>query len=66
MAMKLISHSMGLAFHHYILTCQVRARGCILPLDCILDACYEKRVSFVRPNPKFGAKLAIIRKNEPF
>jgi len=27
---------------------------------------YEKSVSFVRPNPKFGAKLVIIRKNKPF
>jgi hypothetical protein len=25
---------------------------------------YEKSVSFVRANPKFGAKLAIIWKNE--
>jgi hypothetical protein len=25
---------------------------------------YEKSVSFVRPNPKFGAKLAIIWQNE--
>jgi hypothetical protein len=25
---------------------------------------YEKSVSFVRPNPKFGAKLAIIWENE--
>jgi len=27
---------------------------------------YEKSVSFVRPNPKFGAKLAIIWENEQF
>jgi hypothetical protein len=27
---------------------------------------YEKSVSFVRPNPKFGAKLAIILENEHF
>jgi len=27
---------------------------------------YEKSVSFVRPNPKFGAKLAIIWENEHF
>jgi hypothetical protein len=27
---------------------------------------YEKSVSFVRPNPKFGAKLAIIWGNEHF
>ena len=27
---------------------------------------YEKSVSFVRANPKFGVKLAIIRKNEHF
>jgi len=27
---------------------------------------YEKSVSFVRPNPKFGAKLAIILGNEHF
>ena len=27
---------------------------------------YEKRVSFVRPNPKFGAKLAIVWENEQF
>jgi hypothetical protein len=27
---------------------------------------YEKSVSFVRPNPKFGAKLAIIWQNEYF
>ena len=27
---------------------------------------YEKSVSFVRPNPKFGAKLAIIWDNEDF
>jgi hypothetical protein len=25
---------------------------------------YEKSVSFVKPNPKFGANLAIIWKNE--
>jgi hypothetical protein len=27
---------------------------------------YEKSVGFVRPNPKFGAKLAIIWENEHF
>jgi hypothetical protein len=27
---------------------------------------YEKIVCFVRPNPKFGAKLAIIWENEHF
>jgi hypothetical protein len=27
---------------------------------------YEKSVSFVRPNPKFGAKLAIVLQNENF
>ena len=27
---------------------------------------YEKSVSFVRPNLKFGAKLATIWENEPF
>jgi hypothetical protein len=27
---------------------------------------YEKSVSFVKPNPKFGAKLAIIWQNEHF
>jgi hypothetical protein len=27
---------------------------------------YEKSVSFVRPNPKFGAKLAIIWENKHF
>jgi hypothetical protein len=27
---------------------------------------YEKSVSFVRPNPKFGAKLAITWENEHF
>jgi hypothetical protein len=27
---------------------------------------YEKIVSFVRPNPKFGAKLAIVWQNEHF
>jgi len=27
---------------------------------------YEKSVSFVRPNPKFGARLAIIWQNEHF
>jgi len=27
---------------------------------------YEKSVSFVKPNPKFGAKLAITWKNERF
>jgi hypothetical protein len=27
---------------------------------------YEKSVSFIRPNPKFGAKLAVIIKNEHF
>jgi hypothetical protein len=27
---------------------------------------YEKSISFVRPNPKFGAKLAIILGNEYF
>jgi hypothetical protein len=27
---------------------------------------YEKSVSFVRPNPKFGAELAIIWGNEHF
>jgi hypothetical protein len=27
---------------------------------------YEKSVSFVRPYPKFGAKLAIILENEHF
>jgi hypothetical protein len=27
---------------------------------------YDKSVSFVRPNPKFGAKLAIIWQNEHF
>jgi NADH:ubiquinone oxidoreductase subunit 4 (subunit M) len=27
---------------------------------------YEKSVSFIRPNPKFGAKLAIIWQNKPF
>jgi hypothetical protein len=27
---------------------------------------YEKSVSFFRPNPKFGAKLAIILENEHF
>ena len=27
---------------------------------------YEKSVIFVRPNPKFGAKLAIIWENEHF
>jgi hypothetical protein len=27
---------------------------------------YDKSVSFVRPNPKFGAKLAIIWENEHF
>jgi len=27
---------------------------------------YEKSVSFVRPNPKFGAKLAIFWENEDF
>jgi hypothetical protein len=27
---------------------------------------YEKSVSFVRPNPKFAAKLAIIWQNEHF
>jgi hypothetical protein len=27
---------------------------------------YEKSVSFVRPNPEFGAKLAIIWENEHF
>jgi hypothetical protein len=26
---------------------------------------YDKSVSFVSPNPKFGAKLAIIWGNEP-
>jgi len=27
---------------------------------------YEKSVSFIRLNPKFGAKLATIWENEPF
>jgi len=27
---------------------------------------YEKSVSFVKPNPKFGAKLAIIWENDHF
>jgi hypothetical protein len=27
---------------------------------------YKKNVSFARPNPKFGAKLAIIWENEHF
>jgi hypothetical protein len=27
---------------------------------------YEKSISFVRPNPKFGAKLTIIWENEHF
>ena len=27
---------------------------------------YEKNLSFVKPNPKFGAKLAIIWGNEHF
>jgi hypothetical protein len=35
-------------------------------LDCIGMRIYEKSVSFVRPNPKFGAKLAIIWVNEHF
>jgi hypothetical protein len=27
---------------------------------------FDKSVSFVKPNPKLGAKLAIIWENEPF
>jgi hypothetical protein len=34
--------------------------------DCIWDAHLRESVSLVRPNPKFGAKLAIIWENEHF
>jgi len=34
--------------------------------ECIWVSIYEKSVSFVRPNPKFGAKLAITWENEHF
>jgi hypothetical protein len=39
-AMKLLSDSMGLAFHHHILTCQVWARGCIL--DVGIDGIFNE------------------------
>jgi len=34
--------------------------------DCFWDAHLRESVSLVRPNPKFGDKLAIIWKNELF
>ena len=42
-AMKLISHSMGLAFHHHILTCQVWARGSILVPGLYLGCVFTRK-----------------------
>ena len=44
-AMKLLSHSMGLAFHHHILTCQVWARGFILVLGLQLGCEFTRKSS---------------------
>ncbi len=35
-------------------------------LDCIWDAFLREKVNFIRPNPEFRAKLAIIWENEHF
>ena len=43
-----------------------RFRVSFSSLDCIWDGYFEKSVSFVRPNPKFRAKLAIIWESEHF
>ena len=66
-AMKLLSHSMGLAFHHHILTCQVWARGSIVIPGPHLGRVFTRKTSgLVMPNPKFRAKLAITWENEHF
>ena len=45
MAMKLLSHSMKLAFHHHILIYQVWARGSILVPGLDLDCVFTKKAS---------------------
>ena len=41
-------------------------QGSILSRSAFGLRIYGKRVSFVKPNPKFGAKLAITWENEHF
>ena len=44
-AMKLLSHSMGLAFHHHILKCQVWARGFIRVAGLHLGCVFRRKAS---------------------
>ena len=70
-AMKLLSHSMGLAFHHHILTCQVWARVPLSSQDRIWGAYLrEKRQAWscliqnLEPNWQLLGKMNIF--NEDF
>jgi hypothetical protein len=70
-AMKLLSHSMGLAFHHHILTCQVWARGCILVPGLHLGCVFTRKASAssgliqdLEPNWQLSGEMSIF--NEDF
>jgi hypothetical protein len=66
-AMKLLSHSIGLAFHHHILTCQVWARGSIFVPGLHLGCVFTRRASASSGLiQKLEPNLAIIWKNEYF
>jgi hypothetical protein len=65
--MKLLSHSMGLGLPSPHLDMPGLGQGFhSRPWTAFGMRIYEKSVSFVRPNTKFSAKLAIIWENEQF
>ena len=66
-AMKLLSHSMGLAFHHPILTCQVWAKGCILVAGLHLGCVFTRKaaassvmIQNLEPNWQLFGKMSIL------
>ena len=65
--MKLLSYYYGLGFPSPHLDMPGLGQGFHSRSWTAFGMCiYEKSVGFVRPNPKFGAKLAIIWENEHF
>ena len=69
-AVKLVSHSMGLAFHHHNLTCQVWARGFILAPVLHLGCVFTKKavassglLQNLGPNWQLLEKMRIINQD---
>ena len=66
--MKLLSHSMGLAFHHHILTCRVWARGSAFAPGLHLGCAFMRKayassglIQNFEPNRQLFGKMSILK-----